>query len=99
MNEDFSELLRQWRSEAFKGKAESFELFELNWRKEPEERTIVSRLSADAATRDTRLTLRCQGSVCMLEPGGKAVTFGRSGKNTLVMPDEPGVILADFDLT
>jgi len=89
LNEDFSQLLRQWRSEAFKGKAETFELFELNWRQEPEERTIVSRASGNHAARFSRLTLRCQGNVGILEPGGKALTFGRSRHNTLIVGD-PG---------
>lgn len=87
LNEDLSQLLRQWRSEAFKGKAESFELFELNWRREPEERTIVSRVSVNSAARFNRLTLRCQGSIGVLEPDGKALTFGRSRQNTLVIDD------------
>jgi hypothetical protein len=90
LNEDFSELLRQWRNEAFKGKTETFELFELNWRQEPEERTIVSRTSENAGNRlFKRLTLRCQGKVCVLQADGKAVTFGRSRHNTLSIAD-PG---------
>jgi adenylate cyclase len=87
LNEDLSQLLRQWRSEAFKGKAETFELFELNWRREPEERTIVSRASVNSAARFSRLTLRCQGNVGVLEPDGKALTFGRGRQNMLVIDD------------
>ena len=87
LNEDFSQMLRQWRSEAFKGKAETFELFELNWRREPEERTIVSRPSENAAARASRLTLRCQGHFSVLEPNGKPLTFGRSLQNALVIDD------------
>jgi class 3 adenylate cyclase len=89
LNEDFSELLRQWRNEAFKGKTETFELFELNWRQEPEERTIVSRTAENAGTKFKSLTLRCQGKVCVLQVDGKAVTFGRSRHNTLSIAD-PG---------
>jgi predicted component of type VI protein secretion system len=33
------------------------------------------------------LTLRCQGSVAVLEPDGKALTFGRGRQNTLVIDD------------
>ena len=89
LNEDFSQLLRQWRSEAFKGKAETFELFELNWRREAEERTIVSRASGIIAAGFNRLTLRCQSNVRFLDPGGKALTFGRGRQNILVI-DDPG---------
>jgi adenylate cyclase len=89
LHEDFSQLLRHWRSEAFKGKSENFELFELNWRRNSEERTIVSRACADRAARFSRLTLRCQGTVRVLEPDGKALTFGRGRNNTLVI-DDPG---------
>ncbi|HZM47010.1 MAG TPA: adenylate/guanylate cyclase domain-containing protein [Burkholderiales bacterium] len=89
LDEDLSQMLRQWRSEAFKGKEESFELFELNWRREPEERTTVSRPSGSAAARLGRLTLRCQGHVRVLEPGGRALTFGRARHNALVIAD-PG---------
>ena len=87
LNEDLSQLLRQWRSEAFKGKAESFELFELNWRREPEERTIVSCASVNCTARFNRLTLRCQGNVGVLEPDGKPLTFGRGRQNTLIIDD------------
>ena len=89
LNGEFSDLLRNWRSEAFKGKAETFELFELNWRQEPEERTIISRLSGSAMAQFRRLTLSCQGHVCVLEPGGKTLTFGRGPHNALVI-DDPG---------
>ena len=87
LNEEMSELVRQWRSEAFKGKAESFELLELDWRREPEQRTTISRPSESAAPPFRRLTLRCQGQVHVLEPAGKALTFGRSRHNTLLIQD------------
>ena len=89
LHEDLSQLLRTWRSEAFKGKPETFDLFELNWRREREQRTVVDRAAVNAAAQFKRVTLRCQGKVCVLEPGGKPLTFGRSRHNTLVIED-PG---------
>jgi len=87
LHEDLSGLLRTWRSEAFKGKSEAFDLFELGWRAEGEQRMIITRAAAGAATRFQRLTLRCQGKTCVLEPDGKPLTFGRSRHNALVITD------------
>jgi len=87
LSEDLSHLLRTWRSESLRGRNETFELFELNWRKEHEQRTAVSRTGTNVGSQFRRLTLRCQGKECVLEAGGKPLTFGRSRHNALVIDD------------
>jgi len=87
LKEDMSDLLRTWRSEALRGKEETFDLFELNWRKEAAVGTIISRPTEGRTSQYKRLTLRCQGKECVLESGGKPLTFGRSSHNTLVIND------------
>jgi adenylate cyclase len=87
LHEDMSQLLRTWRSEVLKGKQETFDLFELNWRETGDPRTVIIRLGDEAASQFKRLTLRCQDKVCMLDPGGKPLTFGRSAHNELVIVD------------
>jgi class 3 adenylate cyclase len=87
LNDDMSGLLRTWRSEVLKGKEETFDLFELNWREAGGPGTIISRLIGERTSAFKRLTLRCQGKVCVLEPGGKPLTFGRSRHNGLVIDD------------
>lgn len=87
LKEDMSGLLREWRSEALKGKEETFDLLELHWRETEAVGTIVVRPGERRAGQFTRLTLRCQDKVCILERGGKPVTFGRSSHNTLVIDD------------
>ena len=87
LKEDMSDLLRTWRIESLRGKEEAFDLFELNWRKETAVGTIISRPAESRTTQYKRLTLRCQGKECVLEAGGKPLTFGRSAHNTLVIND------------
>lgn len=87
LKEDMADLLRIWRTEVLKGKEETFELFELNWRKEAAVGTIAVRATGDRAGQFKRLTLRCQGKVCVLQSGGKPLTFGRSSHNGLVIED------------
>src|SRR6185295_7306203 len=57
LHEDMSKLVRTWRSEVLKGKAETFELLELNWRETQEQKTFIARPGADAASHFRRLTL------------------------------------------
>ncbi len=88
LKEDMSELVRMWRNEVLKGKEETFELYELNWRVEGDGvGTIFSRPTGNTATLFKRLTLRCQGKVCVLESGSPPLTFGRSAHNRLVIED------------
>jgi len=87
LNDDMSGLLRTWRSEVLKGKEETYDLFELNWREAGGPGTIITRASEDRTSAFKRLTLRCQGKVCVLEAGGKPLTFGRSRHNGLVIED------------
>ncbi len=87
LNDDMSGLLRTWRSEVLKGREETFDLFELNWREAGGPGTIIIRPTGDRASTFKRLTLRCQGKVCVLEAGGKPLTFGRSRHNGLVIED------------
>ena len=88
LREDMAELLRNWRNEVLKGKEETFDLYELSWRVEGDGvGTIFSRPSANAVTQYKRLTLTCQGKVCVLESGTPPLTFGRSAHNRLVIED------------
>jgi class 3 adenylate cyclase len=87
LTEDLARLIRSWRTEKLKGRSETFDLLELNWRETHEQRTIVARHAAELSGRFTRLTLRCQDKECVLEPGGRPLTFGRSPHNALVIED------------
>jgi hypothetical protein len=85
--EDLAALVQPWRTESLKGKTETFELFELNWRGAVDPQTTFGQAAGGPADRFKRLTLRCQGKACVLEAGGKALTFGRSNHNELVVDD------------
>ena len=87
LKEDMSGLLRTWRSDRLRGKEEAFDLFELNWRETAAPGTVIVRAGTGTTSRFQRVTLRCQEKSCVLERGGKPVTFGRSAHNSLVIED------------
>lgn len=90
--EDLSSLVRPWRIEILKGKEAAIELFELDWRERdrvlPGPALTITGSSGSAQENPSRrVTLRCQGKECTLEPGGRPLTFGRSAHNALVIED------------
>jgi adenylate cyclase len=83
----FCGMLRQWRSEAFKGKEQRFELLELQWREDESDSTTIGTARTWDSAGTKRLLLECQGKLCILESGKKPVTFGRGPHNDLVVHD------------
>ena len=85
--DEFSRLLRPWRTEALKGQEEAVGLMELEWRSDVAKDNVTVYLGRTAVPQYRRLTLSCQGQVRVLESGGKPLTFGRNAGNELVIDD------------